>query len=94
MLIAQTKNHYYYPTLENKIRSFYHSYSNNGDDLYDQHYYSNSSPSFTDPKYLQNQGSKSDTVIETEIKTVPAGIIIHSVNIRPTDKDDDNRNLI
>jgi CheY-like chemotaxis protein len=65
-LLTLTKNHYYYPILENKISSFYHSYSNNGDDLYDQHYHSNSSPSLTDPNYLQNQESESESESESD----------------------------
>ncbi len=30
----------------------------------------NSSPSLTDPNYLQNQGSNLDTIIETEAKDI------------------------
>ena len=69
ILLTQTKTHYSYPILDNGISSFYHSYINNGDRLHHQHYLSkSSSPSLTDPNYLQNQGSNLDTIIETETK--------------------------
>ena len=67
-MLTQTKNQYSYQILENEISSFYHSYSNNGDRLHDQHYQSSSSPSLTDLNNLQNQGPNLDTIIEPETK--------------------------
>ncbi len=87
LLITKTKNQYSCLILDNEISSFYHSYSNNGDGLYDQLHHSNSSPSFTDPNYLQNQGSKSDTIIETEIKTVPKPPYIKRILLIDDDPD-------
>jgi CheY-like chemotaxis protein len=67
ILHIQTKTCYSYPFLDNVISSFYHSYSNNGDRLRDQHYLPESSPpSLTDANYLQSQGSNMHTIIETE----------------------------
>jgi PleD family two-component response regulator len=66
-LLTQTKNHYSYPILDNGISSFRHSYSNDGV-RHHQQYLSGSSPSLTDPTYLQNHGSNLDTIIETETK--------------------------
>jgi hypothetical protein len=70
MLLTLAKNHSSYSILENGISLFRYSYSNNTDSLHDQHYLSESSslPSNTDPNYQQNQGSKLDTVLETETK--------------------------
>ena len=68
MLLTQTKNHRSYPILDNEISSFYHSYSNNGDRIHNQQYLTESSPSLTDPNYLQSQGSNLHTTIETETK--------------------------
>ena len=45
------------------ISSFYHSDSNDGDHLHQQHYPFKSSSSFTDPNCLQNH-----TILETEVK--------------------------
>ena len=87
ILLTRAKYHYTFPNLDNGISSFYHSYSNNGDGLYDQHYHSNSSPSFTDPNYLQNQGSKSDTIIETGIKTAPKPLYIKRILLVDDDPD-------
>jgi PleD family two-component response regulator len=72
-LFTQTKNYYYYPILENEIGSFHHYSSNDGDRLHDQHYHSeaSSASSLTDPNYLQIQGSRLDTIIETETKEQP-----------------------
>jgi CheY-like chemotaxis protein len=67
-VLLQTKNHYSYPILDNGISLFRHFYSNNDDRLHGQHYQSSSSPSLTDPNYQQNQGSKLDTLLETETK--------------------------
>jgi CheY-like chemotaxis protein len=86
-LPTQTKNQYSYLISDNKINSFYHSYSNNGDGLYDRYYNSSSSPSLTDPNYLQNQGSKLDTVIETEIKTIPKPPFIKRILVVDDDPD-------
>ena len=72
--------------MDNEIRSFYHSYSNNGDGLYDQHYHSSSS-SLTDPNYLQNKGSNLDSIIETEIKTIPKPPFIKRLLIVDDDPD-------
>ena len=37
MLLTQTKNHYPYPILDNRISSFRNSYSNGGDRHQHQH---------------------------------------------------------
>ncbi len=67
ILLTQTTNHYSYPILDRGLSSFYHSYSNNGD--HDQHHQSeSSSPSLTDPNYLQNQGLDLVSITETETK--------------------------
>ena len=72
ILLTQTKTHYTFPILDNGISSFYHSYISNGDHLHHQHYLSkSSSPSLTDPNYLQNQRSNLDTITETETKEQP-----------------------
>jgi CheY-like chemotaxis protein len=72
MLLTQTKNHYSYPILDNGISSFYHLYNDNSDRRHQQHYLSeSSSPSVTDPNYLQNQGLNLDTTIEIEKKETP-----------------------
>jgi CheY-like chemotaxis protein len=68
-LPTHTKNQYYYPILDNKSRSFYHSYSNN-DDRHQQHYLSESS-SLANSDYIKNQRSKLDTIIKTETKERP-----------------------
>ena len=70
-MLTQTKNHYSYPILDNGISSFYHLYNDNSDRHQDQHYLSESSPSLTDPNYLQNQESNLDTVTEIETKETP-----------------------
>ena len=68
-MLTQTKNHYSYPILDYGISSFCYSNSNNSDCPQHQQYLSeSSSQSFTDPNYLQNQGSNLDTIIETETK--------------------------
>jgi CheY-like chemotaxis protein len=68
-LLTQTKNHYSYPILDNGISSFYHLYNDNSDRHHQQHYLSeSSSPTLTDPNYIQNQGSNLDTTIEIETK--------------------------
>ena len=69
ILLTQTKTHYTFPNLDNGISSFYHSYISDGDHLHQQNYLSkSSSPSLTDPNYLQNQGSNLDTITETETR--------------------------
>ena len=68
MLLIRTKNNSPYPILDNGISSFRHSYSNN-DDRNQQHYLSESSPSLTDPNYLQE--SNLDTSVEIETKETP-----------------------
>ena len=70
MLPTRTKNYYSYPILYNVISSFRYSY-NDYRDLHHQHYRSKSSPSLTDPNYLQNQESNLDTIIETETREQP-----------------------
>ena len=46
--------------------------SNNNSDRHHQHYLSeSSSPSLTDPNYLQNQGSNLDTTKEMKAKEQP-----------------------
>ena len=76
-MLTQTKNHYSYPILDNGISSFYHLYNDNSD-RHHQHYLSeSSSPSLTDPNYLQNQGSNLDTPIEMETKEPPHTITIY-----------------
>ncbi len=65
ILLLTTKNHNSCPIVDNGISSFRYSYINNGDSLHDQHYLSeSSSPSHTDPNYIQNQGTNLDTTIE------------------------------
>ena len=72
ILLTQTKTHYTFPNLDNGISSFYHSYISDGDHLHQQNYLSkSSSPSLTDPNYLQNQGSNLDTITETETREQP-----------------------
>ena len=87
ILLTRAKNHYTFPNLDNGISSFYHSYSNNGDRLHDQHYLSESSPSLTDPNYLQNQESKLDTIIETESKVSPKPPFIKRILLVDDDPD-------
>jgi CheY-like chemotaxis protein len=75
MVFIQTKNRYSYsysysyPTLEKKIISLRHSYSNNGEQL-QQHYLSNSS-SLTNSNYQRDQGSSLDTSTELQGKERP-----------------------
>ena len=80
LLLTQTKNHYSYPILDNGINSFYHLY-NDDSDRHHQHYLSesSSSPSLTDPIYLQNQESNLDTIIETEAKVSPKSPFIKRI---------------
>ena len=71
MLLTLAKNHYSHPILDNGISSFCHLYNDNSDRNH-QHYLSeSSSPSLTDPNYLQNQVSNLDTTIEMEAKEPP-----------------------
>jgi hypothetical protein len=86
-LLTQIKNHSYYPILENEISSFYHSYSNNGDRLHDQHYQSSSSPSLTDPNNLQNQVPNLDTIIEPETKEPPKSLFIKRILVVDDESD-------
>ena len=88
ILPIQTKYHYSFPILGNGFSSFYHSYSNNVDRLHEQHYLSNSSsPSLTDPSYLQNQGSNLHTVIKTEAKVSPKPPFIKRILLVDDDPD-------
>ena len=68
ILLTRAKNHYSCSILDKGISSFCYSYSINDDRLHDQHYLSESSPSLTDPNYLQNQGSNLDTLIKQKQK--------------------------
>ena len=53
-----------------------------------QHYLSeSSSPSLTDPNYLQNQGSNLDTTIETEAKEPPKSPFIKRILVVDDDPD-------
>ena len=74
-IIWLAKYHYSFPKLDKVISSFYYSYSNcctySGDRLRDQHYLAESSPSLTDPNYLQNQRSNLVSITETEVKQLP-----------------------
>ena len=88
ILPTQTKNHYFCPILDNGISSFRYSYSNKGDRLHDQHYLSKpSSISLTDPNYLQNEGSRLDTIIETETKEQPKSPFIKRILLVDDDPD-------
>jgi hypothetical protein len=66
ILSIRTKTYYSYPFLENGISSFYRSYSNKGDHPDDQQRLTESSYPITGSNYLQSQGSRLDSVIETE----------------------------
>ena len=81
MLLTRAKNHYSYPILDNGISSFRQSFNNNSN-YYHQHYHSeSSSPSLTDPNYLQNQGSNLHTIIETQTKELPKSPYIKRILI-------------
>ena len=69
------------------ISSFYYSYSNNGDRLRDQHYLAESSPSLTDPNYLQNQRSNLVSITETEIKQLPKPPFVKRILVVDDDPD-------
>ena len=84
---TQTKNHHSYPILDNVIRSFYHSYSNDCDRHQHQPYLSESSYSFTDPDYLRNQGSNLDTIFKTEVKELPKSPFIKRILVVDDDPD-------
>ena len=89
LLLTQTKNHYSYPILDNGISSFYHLYNDDSDRHHQQHYLSesSSSPSLTDPNYLQNQESNLDTIIETEAKVSPKSPFIKRILVVDDDPD-------
>jgi CheY-like chemotaxis protein len=89
MLLTLAKNHSSYSILENGISLFRYSYGNNTDSLHDQHYLSESSslPSNTDPNYQQNQGSKLDTVLETETKVSTKPPFIKKILLVDDDSD-------
>jgi len=89
MLLTLAKNHSSYSIMENGISLFRYSYSNNSDSLHDQHYLSESSslPSNTDPNYQQNQGSKLDTVLETETKVSTKPPFIKKILLVDDDSD-------
>jgi CheY-like chemotaxis protein len=88
MLLIPTKNHYSYPILDNGISSFCNCYGNDGD-RHHQHYLSesSSSPSLTDPNYLQNQESNLVTIIETEAKEQPQSPFIKRILVVDDDPD-------
>ena len=86
MLLIRSKNNSPYPILDNGISSFRHSYSNNCD-RNQQHYLKSSSPSLTDPNYLQNQGSNLDTIIEPETKEPPKSPFIKRILVVDDDPD-------
>jgi CheY-like chemotaxis protein len=72
MLPTLAINHSPYPILDDGISSFHCSNNDASDLVHDQHYLSkSSSPSLTDPNYLQNKGSNLDIIIETEAKEQP-----------------------
>jgi len=87
MLFTQTKNYCFYPILDNGISSFRHSYNNNGSGRQLQHYLSESSSSLINPNYIQNQGSKLDTIIETETKEQPQPPFIKRILLVDDDPD-------
>ena len=87
ILLTRTKNHYSYPILDKGISSFYHSYSDNGNRLQDQHYLPKSSSSLTDPNYLQNHGSNLDSITETETKVSPKPPFIKRILLVDDDPD-------
>jgi hypothetical protein len=88
MLFTQTKNHCSYPVLDNVINSLRHSNSNNGNSRQLQHYLSeSSSSSLINPNYIQNQGSKLDTIIETRIKVLPKSPFIKRILVVDDDSD-------
>ena len=87
MLLTLAKNHYSHPILDNGISSFCHLYNDNSDRNH-QHYLSeSSSPSLTDPNYLQNQVSNLDTTIETRIKEPPKSPSIKRILVVDDDPD-------
>ena len=87
MLLTRAKNHYSYPILDNGISSFRQSFNNNSN-YYHQHYHFRySSPSLTDPNYLQNQGSNLHTIIETQTKELPKSPYIKRILIVNDDPD-------
>ena len=88
MLLTLAKNHYSHPILDNGISSFCNCYGNDGD-RHHQHYLSesSSSPSLTDPNYLQNQESNLVTIIETEAKEQPQSPFIKRILVVDDDPD-------
>ncbi len=88
ILLTRAKNHYTFPNVDDGISSFYHSYSNNGDRLRDQHYLpESSSPSLIDPNYPQNQGSNLVSITETEAKVSPKPPFIKRILLVDDDPD-------
>jgi len=85
MLFTQTKNYCSYPILDSGVSSFYQLYDDNSDGHKHQHHISESS--LTDPKYLQSQGLRLDTLIETETKTTPKPPIIKRILLVDDDPD-------
>jgi len=85
MLFTQTKNYCSYPILDSGVSSFYQLYDDNSDRH--KHQYHISESSLTDPKYLQSQGLRLDTLIETETKTTPKPPIIKRILLVDDDPD-------
>ena len=78
--LTQIKNHSYYPILDNGIGLFLHHYSNDGRA-------ESSSHSLAESNYLQNQGSRLDTIIETETKVSPKAPFIKRILLVDDDPD-------
>ena len=85
MLFTHTKNHCFYPILNNGISSFCHSYNNNAGRPQQQ--YLSGSSFLTDPNYLQDQESRLDTIKETETKEQPQPPFIKRILLVDDDPD-------
>jgi len=66
-LLTQTKNYHSCSNFDNEFSPFYELNNDYSDDHY-QHELSKPSTSLTNPKYLQNYGSKLHAIVETEAK--------------------------
>ena len=69
------------------ISSFRQSYNNDSNYHHQHYHYESSSPSLTDLNYLQNQGSKLDTLLETETKVSPKPPFIKRILLVDDDPD-------
>ena len=67
-MLSRIKNHYSYSILDNGISSFLQSYNDDSDYHHQLYYSESSSPSITNPNYLQNQRSNLHTITETKTK--------------------------